>query len=85
MQKKGLLGLVANVWEMLTSLIWLAALPGGASKSRGSGHKSRHLGERARAVHNIHGRKGEGWNEAFKELKRKEVGNLELEESSNYF
>lgn len=36
-------------------------------------------------MHNVHDSKGEDWNEAFEELKRLEVGDLELEGSSTYF
>lgn len=85
MQKKGLFGLIAHLREVLASLVRLAAFPGSASKSRGSSHRSCHLGERTCAVHNVYGGKGGDWNEALKEPKRKEVGDLELKASLSYF
>jgi len=84
-QKKGLFGLVATLREVLASLVQLAAFPGGASKSQGSSRRSCHLGERTCAAHSVHDCKGGDWKEAFKEPKRKEVGDLEMKGSLSYF
>lgn len=83
MQKKGLLGLIADLQEVLACLVQLAAFPGAASKSPGSNLTSHQPRGRTCAVHSHS--KGGDCKEAFKEPERKEVGDLELKEPISCF
>lgn len=83
MQKKGLLGLIANLQEVLACLVQLAAFPGAASKSPGSSLTSHHPREGPVLCTALTTAR----EEIGKKLSRtrKEEGDLELKGSLSYF